>query len=560
MGPQVSGSQGSACSGSSYPAGQATYNPNTMAKKSVAVVSAVVDPSCRLQTSADNVGQGQDCATCLAKVVDETVFSNANSFSGKAIILKADDIYCAHEFIDLTKVIQDKGGESMILVMRDNTTMTLVAGSGIPQSVRNGITIPTYNLRESHGEEIIKKLAVCAGAGGSINAVLPELKSGAAAARTEHSISTAVGVTQILIKSKNSQHIVDAGQALFNPQETKRFTAEMRKIYLANSCNSRISCQSCYLLDTPIRNRASLSDTIAVIQLNDATCIRPVYNYVLFAQKLRAKGVLFVTSGNFTLTLGPTASDAVSIVIPSFSISKNEFENAGGAALYYNEGTATFPTVYNYVAPESTVQSSSEMIVNKESEVPDNDSLALDSEEVNSISTPAIVGITLALIIICCIVGKRVLLIRRRNKMVSFGGMTHEIMTQTADFSNIFDGDKNMFDNVIESPQLLKPSSKDRSGRMSRIQMKSFSRPALPFGLPPSLKDDKVKSVDVESATQPIKQHPQSKMENSNSAPRRHTIATSIPNFSTPNLNAGVSIRGPKDTSSAKIEKRDTGV
>ena len=95
-----------------------TYNPNAMAKKSVAVVSAVVDSSCRLQTSADNVGQGQDCATCLAKVVDGTVFPNANSFSGKAIILKADDIYCAHEFIDLTKVIQDNSGESMVLVMR----------------------------------------------------------------------------------------------------------------------------------------------------------------------------------------------------------------------------------------------------------------------------------------------------------------------------------------------------------------------------------------------------------------------------------------------------------
>merc|ERR1711871_755359 len=233
----------------------------------------------------------------------------------------------------------------------------------------------------------------------------------------------------------------------------------------------------------------------------------------------------------------------------------------GGEALYYNQGTATFPTVYNYVAPESTVQSSSEMIVNKASEVPDNDSGNLvDTEEVNSISTPAIVGIIFALIIICCIVGKRILLIRRRNKMVSFGGMTHEITTQTADFSNIFDEDRNMFDNVLETPQLLNSSSKVKRGRMSRIQMKSFSRPALPFGLPPSLKDDKVKSVDVESATQPIKQHPQSKMENSNSAPRRHTIATSIPNFSTPNLNAGVSIRGPKDTSSAKIEKRDTGV
>ena len=135
-----------------------------MAKKSVAVVSAVVDPSCKLRTSPDDVGQGQGCATCLAKVVDGTVFSNANSFSGKAIILKADDIYCAHEFIDLTKVIQDNGGESMILVMRDNTTMTLAAGSGIPQSLRNGYDI-TYNLRESHGEEIIKKVALYAGAG-----------------------------------------------------------------------------------------------------------------------------------------------------------------------------------------------------------------------------------------------------------------------------------------------------------------------------------------------------------------------------------------------------------
>ena len=87
------------------------------------------------------------------------------------------------------------------------------------------------------------------------------------------------------------------------------------------------------LVDTPIQNRASLSNAIAVIELNDATCIRPVYNYVLFAQKLRAKECCLSRPETYTLTLGPTASGIISIVIPSFSISKNEFENAGGCII-----------------------------------------------------------------------------------------------------------------------------------------------------------------------------------------------------------------------------------
>ena len=560
----ASGSQALTCSGGSYPAGQATYNPDSMAEQSAALVSAVVDDSCKVQTTPDGVRQGQDCAVCLAKVVDGTVFSNANGFIGKAIILKADDIYCAHEFIDLTKIIQDKGGQSMILVMRDNTTMTLVAGSGISQSLRDAITIPTYNLQQGHGEEILKKLAMCGGASGLIDAVLPELKSGAASARADHAISTALGVTQVVINTKNSQHIVDAGQALFNPQETNKFTAILRKIYLANSCNSQISCHSCYLLDTPILNRASLSNAVAVIELSGATCVRPVYNYVLFAQKLQAKGVLFVTSGNFTLTLGPIASSADSIVIPSFSVSKTEFENAGGSALYYNQGTATFPAVQNYVAPESTVQSSSEMIVNKESAVPDDDSgTFLGTDKTSSIGTPAIVGIAVASIIVFCIVGKRILLIQRRNKMVSFGGMTHEITTQTSDFSNIFDEDRNMFDNILDTPKLLNPSRKSKSGRMSRIQMKSISYPAPPSDTPPSVREDKMKSFDVESAMRhSIKANgAQSKVENvKNSSHRRHTIATSVPNFTAANMNADDSIREAEEFSDTNIKKRDAGV
>ena len=33
--------------------------------------------------------------------------------------------------------------------------------------------------------------------------------------------------------------------------------------------------------------------------------------------------------------------------------------------------------------------------------------------------------------------------------MIAFGGMTHETTTQTQDFSNIFEDDHNMFDNIL---------------------------------------------------------------------------------------------------------------
>ena len=245
-------------------------------------------------------------------------------------------------------------------------------------------------------------------------------------------------------------------------------------------------------------------------------------------------------------------------------VSKTEFENAGGSALYYNQGTATFPAVQNYVAPESTVQSSSEMIVNKESAVPDDDSgTFLGTDKTSSIGTPAIVGIAVASIIVFCIVGKRILLIQRRNKMVSFGGMTHEITTQTSDFSNIFDENRNMFDNILDTPKLLNPSRKSKSGRMSRIQMKSISYPAPPSDTPPSVREDKMKSFDVESAMRhSIKANgAQSKVENvKNSSHRRHTIATSVPNFTAANMNADDSIREAEEFSDTNIKKRDAGV
>ena len=193
----------------------------------------------------------------------------------------------------------------------------------------------------------------------------------------------------------------------------------MRKIYLASVCNAKRSCQACYLLDSPIQNRGGLQEAVAVLELEGASCIRPVYNYVLFAQRMGAIAVLFVTEGNHTLTLGPEASNGDDIQIPSFSVSKRAFEDAGGDTLFYT-GTVTLPALYDHVAPETTVQAKSQMIVNKEGDVPDEDVPPVDPNNkiVNGgIGLPLTIGLIVSGIILCFCIGKRVRLIHRRNKI-----------------------------------------------------------------------------------------------------------------------------------------------
>lgn len=544
--PKASGNQANSCNGGSYPAGQTTYNPSSMVESRVDLTLGVVDGSCKLQATKENEGAGVDCATCLSKIDAGTVFINDESINGKVILIKADDIFCAHEFIDITKVVQDKGGKGLIISMKEDVTMTLVAGSGISQSLRDSISIPTYNMRKSHGTEMLQKLSTCNGAGGSIDAVLPKLSDGKAPERTPHA-TTNVGTTQVIINTGSEQSIVDAGQALFNPRNSKKISSRMRKIYLASVCNAKTSCQHCYLLDSPIRNRAGLQGAIAVLELDGASCIRPVYNYVLYAQKLQAAGVLFVTSGNYTLTLGPVASDKEAITIPSFSLPRKVFNDIGGDTLYY-KGTITFPPLDNFVAPDSTVQSSSEMIVNKEGDVPDTDETpSIDNGKVvnESINVPLLIGFTVAGIVICIFGGKRLCLIRRRNKMIAFGGMTHETTTQTNDFTNIFeqdDNDKNMFDNMTIGDHIKSGAKVIRpSMRMSRVKLKSMSQPPPPAVLPQQAKisngksgnkgNDSMKSFDIESGEVDTENSNRSSTNMSVGVPlqqslRRHTIAS----------------------------------
>ena len=118
--------------------------------------------------------------------------------------------------------------------------MTLVAGSGISQNLRDGITIPTYNIRKKDGEEISTKLETCNAAGGSINAVLPKLESGKASALVPHAIATAISATQVIINSPHHDSVVDAGQAYFNPKTSKRINKHLSRGRKLNHENFRI--------------------------------------------------------------------------------------------------------------------------------------------------------------------------------------------------------------------------------------------------------------------------------------------------------------------------------
>merc|ERR1712036_16797 len=125
-----------------------------MAEAPIVLVAGVVDKSCKMIASGQNTGEGVDCVTCLRKISNGTVFTNGNDLNGMVVIIKANDIYCAHEFIDVSKAVQDIGGKGLIISMRNQLTMTLAAESGISQTLRDGITIPTYNIRKRHGDDL----------------------------------------------------------------------------------------------------------------------------------------------------------------------------------------------------------------------------------------------------------------------------------------------------------------------------------------------------------------------------------------------------------------------
>ena len=153
------------------------------------------------------------------------------------------------------------------------------------------------------------------------------------------------------------------------------------------------------------------------------------------------------------------------------------------------------------------------------------------------IGLPLTIGLIVSGIILCFCIGKRVRLIHRRNKMIAFGGMTHETTTQTQDFSNIFEDDHNMFDNISLDDHIKNGAKVMKSsGRMSRVRMKKMSQPPPPLNPAPNQKkkgDSNMKSFDIESGTMkrssgtvggnisvsvPSQPPPSS---------RRHTIATS---------------------------------
>jgi hypothetical protein len=447
-------SSDSDCSLDDINGGQATYNPASKPEFSAPLVLASVDPSC--EALGDQHGQGRDCTSCMQKLQSSTAILNAAELSGKVALLFGKDMYCAHEYIDITKAIQQVSAKAMILVNDKEHTFTLIAGRGVDPALRSSITIPTFNVGKGEGEKLSAKISSCAIVGKTFQATAPAIDStGRAPPLIDHVRSQTyanldgghLGPTELTLKRPGVERTVEAGQAVFNPKTSDMMSKRMVIAMLEQYCSSETSCHLCHLLDSPFFPGQFFNDRIVVLKLSEAQCIRPIYNYVLAAQSRGAKGVLFVTKDNFTLTLGPAPSDEDQISIPSFTVSKVAYEEAGGDSMA-RYGTAVLPQIEKYEAPENIVRPKQPISVNNAAtnQEIEQSSQTIDKESADGFAVTAGIWIPILCIVLLFMycVGKRIKKIRKRNQLFAFGHMTHEIQTQTfqgeenAQFSTLF--------------------------------------------------------------------------------------------------------------------------
>merc|ERR1711907_403660 len=162
-------------------------------------------------------------------------------------------------------------------------------------------------------------------------------------------------------------------------------------------------------------------------------------------------GVLFVTKDNFTLTLGPAPPSEDLILIPSFTVSNVAYEEAGGDSMAVH-GSAVFPAVEKYEAPENIVSPKQPISVNNAAtnQEIEQSSKSMENENTDVFLERVAIWIPILCILLLCIffIGKRVKIIRKRNQLFAIGHMTHEMQTQTFQeeenirFSTMFPSEK----------------------------------------------------------------------------------------------------------------------
>jgi hypothetical protein len=504
--------------------GQSTFNPDAVSAVSGAeIVRLGLAPECARAGGAPvasddmSASTGVDCAACLRALADKSAVVGGN-LTGKVAFVEQWEAFCTNSLLDIAAAAAGAGAVGVVVGNQRDLTMTV--SGGVAQGGKTSSTIPMFNVRRSVADAIQAAFqdAPCA-----LQVSLPAIRDGKAAHTSSSAYNDRGGTvtpTQIRFRQRGSRRVlrsadataarapgadaqkgfqprmvlptdphngrdldasnkavvIEVGQTLFEPRSHPGLLSGTTLVRggLLGSCGAN-SCSKCALYDSPLSYTTSdgsdYKGKVVTFSMANAHCIRPMSQYVYFAQQAQAVGVLFLSDSRdaHLETLGPATVDFTP-TIPSFVVPKGMFSEA-----YYtwemqapaiSNGVAS-ETVGSWPAPVSPISESGQLLDQDppgESDESNSDANNRDDGGGGGDQGKLNLGLVTVLIILisacCCCTGWKTgkILFRRnqRGKLLPIGRMTHstntsETQTGARSESRILIGNADNFSSVLLS-------------------------------------------------------------------------------------------------------------
>jgi len=229
-----------------------------------------------------------------------------------------------------------------------------------------------------------------------------------------------------LNEDKEELDTLEVGQTLFEPVTHPGFL-EGKELVVGSfiqQCSAK-SCAKCHLYDVPLSPAVDYTDKVIVFQMNTLVCIKPYSQYVYFASRAGAAGVLFISDSKkaHLETLGPAQN--VDFQIPSFVVPNGGMALEDVGAKYVK---VQFPTIVNGVASETIGEAVSPDMIEE-----DLMEHSPPLPEENPLSAGMIVLIVVCSSLCCRVVGyytfKTLNRRHQRGKLHAIGRITHSTGT-----------------------------------------------------------------------------------------------------------------------------------
>ena len=506
-------------------AGQATFNPEIATAISDAdILELGLAPECARSGGAPKTlagveaSKGVDCTACFEKIAAQTAIA-INSLTGKVGFLDEWQAFCMNSLLDVAAMAEAAG--AVAILVGNQRDMTMTVSGGVSQSGATSSSIPMYNVKNSVADKIRYGFQnSCA-----VKVSLPTIQDGSAPATSSVDYDDKGGSltpTQIRFRKRTYSHhnrrlhekvhsanyqmnqetfahrtltdahmlsgslkhgikaagralqsssdddsaVIEVGQTLFQPRSHPGLNSGSGLVRgrLRQACGG-YSCSKCNLYASPLESISDYEDRVVVFSIAEAHCIRPLSQYVYFAQEAGAVGVLFLSDWKeaHLETLGPPTVDFTPR-IPSFVVPQGMFEEK-----YYSWELQT-PSISNGIAaekvgtwPAPVSPFSDEDLLEQEAGTGTDGSEQEDDGGDRNGNPGVLIVLSILLSACFCVLGwkcgKVVYRRNQRGKLRPIGRMTHTSETQT--------GGKEEEDRVlIGNPSNFSSTSSDFSSVM----------------------------------------------------------------------------------------------